>query len=290
MAGKQIPDFLVIGAAKSGSTTLYTYLAQHPKIAMSRIKEPCFFSNDDVWARGWGWYDTLFQGAKEGQLIGEASTTYSRWPHTADAAKRIYEHCPKARIIYILRHPVDRAYSHYGHHMRAGVTMTFEEALDRDSIYVDCSRYMMQLERYLRFFAPERVLILLQSDLRDTPQAMLDRLQRFLGIEVHNLVAAGELRENTGGARPWVERETTRVFRELKSFPGVGRLSNTFPPNVRQRLYRWYCRSFFGRRLAGQYKLQPMKPETRERLIDLFEPDVQRLEQFTGRELRKWRT
>ena len=133
---------------------------------MCTPKEPHFFSHPDVYSRGLSWYKNLFADAKSDQICGEASTTYSRWPQFADVAYRLAQVVPKAKLIYIIRNPVDRSYSHYGHHMRAGVTMTFEEALKRDKVYVNVSLYMMQIQQWLRFFKQEDFYFLLLDDLR----------------------------------------------------------------------------------------------------------------------------
>ena len=101
---------------------------------------PGFFSKETVYKKGLGWYQNLFSGAAGDQLCREASTTYLRWAHTLDSSRLVADTVPDAKFIYMMRHPVDRAFSHYGHHMREGIMMTFEEALEKDIIYVDCGK------------------------------------------------------------------------------------------------------------------------------------------------------
>ena len=116
MSGR-LPDFMLIGAMKSGTTTLHAYLSRHPGLFLCTPKEPGFFSRDERYARGLDWYRELFTDAQPEQLCGEASTCYSRWPHFENAAPRIAADVPGAKLLYITRDPVERAYSHYRHLM-----------------------------------------------------------------------------------------------------------------------------------------------------------------------------
>ena len=110
--GNRLPNFFIIGAAKSGTSSLFEYLCRHPEIYIPKIKETEYFSKPSVYNKGEEWYKKLFDEAKKDQLCGDASTTYSRWPHTLDAPKLIAKSVPAANFIYNMRHPVERAYSH----------------------------------------------------------------------------------------------------------------------------------------------------------------------------------
>ena len=132
----KIPDFIIIGAAKSGTTSLYKYLCRHPQIFMCTPKEPDFFSIDANYFKGIDWYYSLFNEASPTQVCGEASTTYSRWHQHPKAAERIYQSLGQVKLIYIMRHPVDRAYSFYVHRFKGSlhkpelaVSNTFEETI-----------------------------------------------------------------------------------------------------------------------------------------------------------------
>ncbi len=279
-----LPHFLIIGAAKCGTTTLYEHLLRHPSVFMPELKEPEFFSRDEVFARTERWYRGLFAGAGEHQVCGEASTTYTRWPHTADAPARIAEMLPGVRLIYIMRNPVDRAYSHYAHHMRLEVSMTFEEALSRSDIYVDCGLYMDQLERYFRHFERDRVLPLLLEDLRDQPESVLERVQRHIGVAPAPL-GATPLVANPGGADQFLRR---RVLRPIKRMPIMGRLVWSAPKSMRSNAFAAFRRSVIGRRLERSHKVPPMLAETRRRLIDRFAEPNARLAEYVGRDLSHW--
>lgn len=280
----RLPNFVIIGAAKSGTTTLYEYLLRHPDVMMPELKEPEFFSRNEVYSRGMDWYGSLFTTANPAQLCGEASTTYSRWPHTADAASRLARKLPEVKLIYLMRNPVERAYSHYAHHMRLGITCTFEEALERSNEYVDCGLYMMQISRYLRYFGQDRFLFLFTDDLKNDPAGTLQTMQSFLGLPVEQLTEP-PITANKGGADHFIRKHTTRKLRQM---PGVNLLADRMPSGLRQMAYDLVCASPAGKRLKSKFQLQPMLDETRQRLIDFYKEPNERLAEFLGRDLSHW--
>jgi hypothetical protein len=282
-----LPDFIIIGAAKSGTTSLHQYLHRHPQVFMSKLKEPEFFSDNSVFAKGISWYSSLFEDAQESQVCGESSTTYSRWPHTADAASRIAQTLPDVKLIYIMRHPVDRAYSHYAHHMRGGVTMTFEEALERDSIYVDCSMYMYQITRYLRYFRRESFLFLMSDDLRRDASRVLTDIQGFLGLRVMDITSNDLININVGGSDfavcNWIVLKLQHIMPRV--FPIMVKI---IPKEWRNKILHWLNISLWGRRLNNDLKLQAMRPETRINLIQRFEKPNKELSAFLDLDLSHW--
>jgi hypothetical protein len=252
---------------------------------MSAQKEPEFFSRDAVFEQGLEWYRSLFSQARPDQMCGEASTTYARWPHLPNVPERIMESLPNARFIYIMRHPVDRAYSHYCQHMRLGVTMTFEEALKRDAIYVDCGMYLMQIERYLRYFPRDAFLFLFSAELRKDPHSVLRSVQEFLGLPVLDLVQDEPVTANPTTSAHYIREHTTGQLRRL---PGVSALADRTPQAWRDAFYALIRRSPVGRWLAAQHRTAPMLPETRRRLLALFEGPNRALGEFLGRDLSHW--
>jgi hypothetical protein len=174
----KLPDFIIIGAAKSGTTSLWDYLNRHPDIFMSRPKEPCFFDEDVAWSRGIDWYRTLFAKAQEHQVCGEASTNYSRWPQVTGVPRRIHAVLPNVKLIYLMRNPVDRTFSHYVHrwtkevHRGQPFRQRFGKYCKTDRMCIDSSMYCTQLEQFLPYFPKERILpvvleqLLVEPDLR----------------------------------------------------------------------------------------------------------------------------
>jgi hypothetical protein len=179
-----LPTFLVIGAMKAGTTSLYHYLREHPQIYMPKIKEVDFFTDGRNWRRGLEWYTGQFAEAGAGAIAtGEASTTYTKFPHYPGVAERIASCVPDARLVYVVRHPVDRIRSHYQHRVAVGAEhLPVHRAVLENPIYVDYSRYAMQVERYLDRFPLERVLIVTSEELRRNRGGTVQRVFDFLGV------------------------------------------------------------------------------------------------------------
>jgi hypothetical protein len=194
------PNFFIVGAAKCGTTSLYAYLKQHPQVYMSPMKEPHFFSPvaerngpqrfvDVVTDRDA--YLALFEGAAGYPAVGEASTSYLGFEETADV---IREQVPDARIIILLRDPIERAYSHYLMAVRNGLqNLPFHEVIlrEREDPRVGWGpawhRYTMLyypgVKRYLDAFGGERVLVLLTEDLKRDPRGVTRQAVEFLGLD-----------------------------------------------------------------------------------------------------------
>jgi Sulfotransferase domain len=281
----RLPQFIIIGSPKAGSTTLYNYFSRHKKIFMCTPKEPNYFSHQNVYSRGLEWYKKLFTEAKSDHICGEASTTYSRWPEFGDVPDRIARVVPEAKMIYIMRNPIDRAYSHYGHHMRRGVTMTFEEALERNPVYVNVSLYMMQIKQYLRFFKPEAFKFLLLDDLIEFPNESLQEVQNFLGLIVQNLLHDGKVHANRGGSEHFLWFE---IMRAISAHPPLLKVKDSIPTIVRKVMFSVLKRSPIGRGIMNSYQLPLMKNETRHRLLDMFLKPNEELAAFLGIDLSMW--
>ncbi|MEX0745113.1 MAG: sulfotransferase [Phycisphaeraceae bacterium] len=290
----RLPEAVVIGAAKAGTTALAEYLRRHPQMFVSPVKEPEFFSHDEIFAQGFDWYKELFAEAGPEQVCLEASTSYTRWPEHPLAASRLAAAMPDARLIYLLRHPVDRAWSHYVHrltkelHRDEPVPATFEEHVKRDPVCLNSSRYMDQLEQYLAFYPPNSLLVLFNDDLAHDTAATLSRVCEFLGVTDRG----GELaRLDTSwyrNARTVQGRVRHRVMAPLKA-SRLLRTASRFVPQVgRDAVYELLIRTRRGREIARQYVPPPMLPETRLELIEHFRPHNDRLARFLNVDLSQW--
>jgi hypothetical protein len=230
------PDFLIIGAQKSGTTSLYRYLIQHPRIAPASAKELDFFSNDNF-HRGVDWYLSQFPPKEPGVLTGEASPYYMFHPY---APRRILEFDPGIKLIVVMRNPVERTYSHYHHQVHAYREMlSFEEALAREEerlegeiarmkedetyhskahrrfSYLAKSRYTEQLEVWFSLFPREQMLILNSEAMFRNPEPVLDAVTSFLGLpplrlDAYNRYMPGSYWEEM---RPETRRMLIRYFR-----------------------------------------------------------------------------
>lgn len=179
------PDFVIIGGMKCGTSTLAHQLGLQPGIFMTEPKEPNFFSDDDTFARGVDWYASLFVGAESNDLLGEASTHYSKWPTHPQAAERLLAFAPDVKLIYMVRDPVKRSVSQLRHHwtMREVEGSNFEQlALTHEPLW-EYSRYDQQLAQWLAYVPEERILVTSLEAMEADPHAVFGRVLRFLNAE-----------------------------------------------------------------------------------------------------------
>lgn len=293
----RMPDFIIIGAAKSGTTTLYQYLCRHPNIYMPKRKEPGFFVEEDVFKLGLGWYQGLFADARRDQLCGEASTNYTRYPQYPNATTRIAEFLPKVKLIYIMRQPVERAYSHYVQEVKndqrqkqkARVDETFEQHIERDTTVIDSSNYMLQIRQYLEFFGKESFLFLLMEDLSKKPAEVCKQTCSFLGIDDSiDLVEGKPIAANLAKTH---ESEFLRkqIMRPIRAIPGISKLWNPVPKAWRDKIYSFIESSPYGSTVKGRVVPKPMSDATRAMLTERFSPMVDGLSVFLDRDLSCWR-
>ena len=181
------PDLFIIGAMKSGTTSLHHYLAAHPGVFMCEPKEPNFFVEELNWKKGLDWYLELFARAGNATVIGESSTEYTKLPTYQGVAKRIREFNPAARLVYVMRDPLDRIVSQYWHNVQdlrdEAERRDLQSAVRNDPRYVAYSDYAMQIEPYLDLFGRERVALLTFEQLAANPAATVASLCTWLGLE-----------------------------------------------------------------------------------------------------------
>ncbi len=296
----RVPDFFVIGAMKAGTTSLFGYLCRHPQIYMCPHKEPMYFSHEDVHAKGDDWYRSLFAQALPDQICGEASTSYTRWPHFPDVPPRISSMNPQSKFVYVMRHPADRTYSHYVHNLQRKhihgekISLTFEQALQESDVYVDTSCYLMQIERYLKYFPRERFFFIVFEQFKKDPKNITNQLQEFLGIEHADLTTNGKIVANISDGRRYASNRIQQQFDSLRRVPGlsqmIGAIPKTWRHAARSRLERSLGRSIFGRHIVKDFKekVSPPLPQTRVKLLKRFEKPNRQLEEFLGRRLPHW--
>jgi Sulfotransferase family len=175
------PDFIVIGAMKSATTTLHEQLARQPGVFMSRPKEPNFFSDDPIYSRGMLWYSSLFRGAGPAEIRGESSTHYTKLPTHRHTVARLVRHLPRLKLIYLMRHPIERLISQYVHELTAGrIRAGISETLELHPEMIDYSRYAMQLQPYVDAYGFANVLPVFFPGLVTKSQEALERIGRFL--------------------------------------------------------------------------------------------------------------
>jgi hypothetical protein len=271
----RLPDFLVIGAMRSGTSSLARYLRAHPSICLATQKEVHFF--DRNFDRGIEWYTRHFPCSHAGHLTGEATQTYL---FDQDALDRMASVVPDARIIIILRHPIDRAYSHYWlNRSRGREPLEFAAAIEAEAqrvgngglnerfwySYLGRGRYARQLVAVTQRYPRDRLSVHLFEELRDSPAATYRSICRFLGIEP-------EFRPPNLGTvvNPYV------TFRSLR----VRALSRRLPAPLSRAVGGLNTR-------VGAYP--PMDVALRRQLIAGFEEEIATLESWLDKDLSSWR-
>lgn len=215
MAQPRRPNLFLVGAMKAGTNTLHRLLDAHPDIYMSKKpKEPSWFVGSNS-AKSEDWYLGLFAEAGEARFVGEASTDYTRAPRLKGAPEKIRNYAPDARILYIMRDPLDRALSHYWWDVQFSAEgRSFKDAATRSREILAVGNYAMQIEPYLNTFGRDRVHVVTLENLSADAPATLKGVWDFLGLPPADV---------TGGAAP-PRYNPGRV--EVRRLPGAGLLSH----------------------------------------------------------------
>jgi hypothetical protein len=241
------PNLFLIGAMKSGTTTLHDLLAAHPQICMCQPKEPCYFVEPAVlethWPEMWRmgfWRDEsaylrLFGAKPSAKYFGESSTDYTKQPAISGIVERIADFNPDARFIYIMRDPVERTISHYWHMVEhRGETRKPMDAISRDRYYMDVSDYPSQLKPYLKRFGRDRLYVLTFERLRADANACVRGVHAWLGVEEMNLPESIVEAKNVTPAQIVVERGGTGWANYLRHSALWQRIGPNVPRAVRQ--------------------------------------------------------
>jgi hypothetical protein len=266
-----LPQFVLIGAMKSATTTLHEQLARQPGLFMSRLKEPNFFSDDEVYARGLGWYAAIFRDAKDHQLRGESSTHYTKLPTYPLTVERMARVLPRVKLIYVMRHPIDRLASHYLHELTVGrINVGLEQAVVQHPELVDYGRYSMQLEPYLDAFGSEAVHPVFFDRLIAQPDHELESIGRFLGASEPLLWDHSLKPQNVGRER----LRDSPLRNALVQAPALGTLRRAIVPEALSERVKSYWRM----------GVDPPRipPDLEARLRDVFDIDLARLGSWLG--------
>ena len=180
----RLPDFVIIGAMKSATTSLYRWLAEQPEVFLAWPKETDFFTREDRWARGPEWYASLFAPAANGQVLGEASVSYSSPDRSGVAAPRMAATIPQARLICVLRHPIERIRSQYRHEVQRGRERRpmLEALREPGNTYVGHSRYFSCLVPYMESFPRDQICVVRFDDLVEGTQTAWQAVISHLGL------------------------------------------------------------------------------------------------------------
>lgn len=297
VADPRLPTFLLAGAGKSGTSTLARWLEAHPEVGMASLKEPGFFSREPGWRDGGpphaatqsgrfelglDWYRELFAGREGARARGEASTIYMP---ARDAPELIAEVVPDVRLLFILRDPVARLYSHYWQERRHWRLPAFAELVEsrhpRFERYLEVSRYDRHLERFLDRFPRDRVVILLHDDLVADPEGLAERLWEVVGVSPGFRPPAPGRRVNAARAP-----RVALVERLLGASLGR-RWVSAVPGWLRRPVGR--LRRGLSRLNSRAVRYPPLDPDLRAELVDELGDTISRIEVLLDRGLPSWR-
>lgn len=288
MASKKTLDFIIIGAQKAGTTSLFKYMAPHPQIYMPPEKECPYFNDDERISRGWEWYvREFFDEAPEDTLWGKATPHYMgdfRVPG------RIKAHSPSIKLIALLRNPIERAYSHYMMNVRRSrEARSFEDAvlqLLRDTAldeareqptetnsYLIKGEYGRLLALYYELFPADQILTVFTEELESLPEVVLHRAFSFLAVEPDFVPANLGIVYHKGGVKrrlPWVDR--------IRSAHFARSAWRTVAPKYRRRFMYW-----FEQWNVIPEEIRPIHPSLRQILTDHYQDDIARLSALIGR-------
>lgn len=271
---RSLPDFVIIGAMKCGTSSLHEQLAARSGVFMSRPKEPNFFSDDAQYARGLDWYSGLFADAVPGQIRGESSTHYTKRPTYPRTVERMQAVLADVKLVYVLRDPLERIVSQYIHEWtQREVGGSLERAVSAHERYAAYSAYAMQLEPYLRAWSSDSLLLVAYERLVAEPDLELERIFRFLGDPSPEPPV---WREEAGARNVSAERLRRSGTRErLLRVPALRGLKEALPPSLRALAKRPW-------QIARRPTLAPATRRDLERRLDA---DLARLGHWLGREL-----
>lgn len=284
-----LPNFMIIGVAKAGTTSLYRYLDQHPQVFMCREKGTNFFGYED--ARAWKWtdegdppllrhfraktlkvYEAFFAGVSDEIAIGEVSNQYFRSP---TAARRIYESIPDVKLVASLRNPADRAFSGFLMRARRGdaVKSVYEELTPKASLVKE-GIYYNRLKRYFDIFARHQIKVYIFEEFKEDPAKVVLDLFGFLGADI-SFVPDTSIRHNPAGV------PKSRLLSRLFFNSNLIRATKSVLPERMQRMAKRVQRQ--------NLRTPPTFPaDLRAELLDFYREDIHKLELLLDRDLSIW--
>ena len=273
-----MPNLIIIGGLKCGTTSIHHYLGLHPEIHMSKPKELNFFVQELNWDLGLPWYEGRFDGRFP--VRGESSPHYTNQPRYSGVAARIRENVPEAKLLYMVRDPISRILSHWRHATGAGYeTRAMEDVLSRDDqTYVTRSLYWMQLQPYLQLFPSEQIQVIAQEELQEDRDATMRRAFEFAGVDPSFTSEQFDRQWEKSTAK---ESDQYQLMEKLIKLPGFRSFDRNFD-RLPERL-RWRVERIVHDPESGEAPKPEISPDLRKRLAEIFKPDVAKLEEIAGR-------
>jgi hypothetical protein len=280
-----MPNLIIIGGLKCGTTSIHHYLGLHPEIQMSKPKELNFFCAEQTWDLGLDWYTGRFD--ERFAVRGESSPHYTNQPRFTGVAERIREHVPDAKLIYMVRDPISRMLSHWRHATGAGYeTRTeMEEVLgDPDTAYVHRSMYWMQLQPYIKNFDDSQIEVITQEELQADREGTMRRAFGFAGVDPDFTSEQFDREWEKSTAK---ESERYQFMEKLVKLPGFRSFDRNFdrlPESM-----RWMVEKVVHDPDQPSAPKPKLSEQGEKRIKGCFTADVAALKEFVGRDFEGWR-
>lgn len=275
------PNFFIIGAAKAGTTWLYSCLKPHQQVFIPGNKEIHFFSYDNLFQKGEDWYTSFFEGSAGKLAIGEISPSYLSHQK---APQRIYNFNPSAKIVCILRNPVQRAYSHYCMDLRKGkLSKDIDKGLNLETPYVQWGLYYKQILDFKQYFDNRQLKVFFFDDLKKDPRKLVLDLYSYLDINTNFEPETLYVRKNTAREMPrfpYLYRQLKRIYERLEESP----------LNIRGMFTQVRLEGhidFFHNLNRGD-SFPAMSEQKEQELKDFYRDDVEKLSCLLERDLLHW--
>jgi hypothetical protein len=228
------PGFIILGAPKAGTTSLWRLVSQHPDIFPCATKEPGFFIRDEIYARGLDWYQSLFSECAEHQIAGEATTEYSQTRTFPDVVARIAEHLPEVKLIFMMRHPFETLESRWRQSLanRDFIPRSFPEAIRRYPPLLENALHGQTIRDYLEYFPRKNLLLLLFEDFKIDPSATCAEVYSFIGVDPAFKPVDHDRVWNAGADKD-IDSLWVAILRRI---PATGALRDMLPIGLRRML------------------------------------------------------
>ncbi len=278
-----MPNLIIIGGLKCGTTSIHHYLGLHPEIQMSKPKELNFFVTEQTWDLGLDWYRARFDDRFP--VRGESSPHYTNLPRFVGVPEKIHEHCPDARLIYMVRDPIKRILSHWVHATGAGYeTREMVPTLSLpDSAYVNRSQYWMQLQPYLELFPNEQIEVITQEELQTEREATMRKAFEFAGVDEKFTSEQFDREWEKSSGKSSGKYQFMEKLIKLPGFRSFDRNFDRLPESL-----RWVVEKV----VHDPEKPPAPKPTLPDELVETlrgrFSEDVAGLQRFAGREFSGW--
>jgi hypothetical protein len=278
------PNLIIIGSQKCGTSSLHYYLDLHPEVSMSGLKELDFFIDRENWQKGVQWYESQFTG--NAKIHGESSPSYTMYPNFSGVPQRMHSQIPDAKLIYIVRDPIERIVSHYLHQWYGKrQDNSFFEVLadptnDKTRHYINTSSYHLQISQYIEFYDFSQICVVSLEDLKTSPEKTLGKVFRFLRIDDTFFPPESATVVNATQSKMRMNRLGEFLLSKTPFIHSLHRITGgILPDSVKRRV----------RSLMDEKQDRPeLNPQLRQTLQAALHDDIAKFRELTGQSFQQW--